>query len=420
MASPIQPFDQSLPLLSVDPHYNCTLHDCDGLPQLLEELLNDCFQHSIERDSLPTKRLACVEKFHRYVEELHCQENLSFIIEICRYRYFFEKLFPDHEKLHAVKPLSSSYVNQSLDRLILELPVPTARQLHPKSVSRAQSRTSSSFSSGVPPFDLELEDALCDKQNAWELLSDQYVRDSDSESEVDLDELDDGGLVTRQWRYILDNFIYDKSPSQVNLTNQTFRSIVEYAALKEEINSPLILMDAYCEVVELIHENVYDTFLTKLKSWSIESRDLLSSAKSSKSAENVCSQGYTGSAPSSVSSTMFCPEKERHCNKLNIHVVAPVPSKRKSKFLLTFSASSSSDVSPAPSTLGHWLGHLKPHSSSRSAQSAPQSPLSYPHASTETSPTFKVNDEIMIPRSRSTMPEEGHSSIINKLWKKKK
>lgn len=57
----------------------------------LEELVDDCFKHSIDQLNDPHK-VYVVKLFARYIVEAHCHENLSFLIEIFKYEYYFDKI----------------------------------------------------------------------------------------------------------------------------------------------------------------------------------------------------------------------------------------------------------------------------------------------------------------------------------------
>jgi hypothetical protein len=94
------------------------LYQLDTQPPCLRDLTSDCFLRSINQLDDPY-RLKISTLFQKYVEKLHCEENLEFLIEIYKYEYYFDNIFPgtsDRRRLNSNSMTSlpfSSFVSLS-------------------------------------------------------------------------------------------------------------------------------------------------------------------------------------------------------------------------------------------------------------------------------------------------------------------
>ncbi|GEQ71914.1 hypothetical protein JCM33374_g5600 [Metschnikowia sp. JCM 33374] len=445
------------------------------LPTSLTALINDCFQSTMDAHVLSAERVEYVNRFKKYLAECHSSENLAFIMEIFRYEYFYDRLIPEADRPVVSKDISSSLVDRSLEQFIDKLPYPTpsmGKHLR-KTSTKSPSTISLASSSTGAPFDLEFDEPVSNAHDAWNHLSLQHIsRDSESGSDSDADSLldaegDADTLLSDQWHFIMSTYIEERSEFQINLSNKTYRALVECDATKTSHPTPSVLMAAKKEVMSLIHENTYHPFTKMMKSCACSSSSGCSAASNSiagsavgsphSSGRNTQSSPGIGSAPGSApgpapgqsrtnSSTPSSTNSSRgeptiavsqpvpNLHKETVSAVAPVPQKKRTKFLQTLSGhthghSTSSSEASSPSTpFNSILPHLKQqHSStqiSRSYSSAPHSPAS-PSTPARRSSPFSTSTEDPIPRPRSSAVAESHhshssTSILGKLWRKRK
>lgn len=132
------------------------LKSASNIPNL-EELLDDCFKYSINQP-LTDSKIDIVKKFEKYMNNLHTQENLSFLIEIFKYEYYYDKIYPNHlEQLRLSSPspvhYSNSFLNRSLDKSLDDLPYPTNKSTKMKtSSSRTANKSRPKFSNHQRSF----------------------------------------------------------------------------------------------------------------------------------------------------------------------------------------------------------------------------------------------------------------------------
>lgn len=412
-----------------DPPPLCTplqQSNLDDAPLLLEALLNDCFRAALNKSALSPERMDYVDKFHKYLLDLHCHENLAFIIDIYCYEYFYDKLAPDAPLSDS--RMSSSFLNSSLETFIENLPYPTTAMSRRIRKSSFKSQSISSLPSGEP-FDLEIDDIPESSRNAWDSFGRAQMGDvgSDSDSSSDLDSpssstLDLETLVADQWRHIVTSYIDEHLPCQINLCNKTARLLRNQTVFKEHLPSPLVLMKAKDEVIRLIDENAYHSFVKSNRCSRATCACSIASSGSSRStpksstldARRISSLG----SPLAAEDTIF----EAQVSSTKTLVVAPVPHKRKLKVFNSISGSSSSEISSSPiNAFNNFLGHLKPQASNghlnRNYSSAPQSPAASISQARGLTP-----ESDLIQRPRSNINPEGYQnpSLFGKLWGKKK
>ncbi|KAM9922810.1 hypothetical protein OXX59_005587 [Metschnikowia pulcherrima] len=410
------------------------LTESPDLPQSVEALVNDCFQVTMDAHGLTAERAEYAQKFEKFLTDCHSHENLAFLMEIYRYEYFYERLAPSvgsHDQV-----VSASLVDRSLEKFIDTLPDPTrsmGRHLRRSSV-KSHSNVSLASSSGVP-FALDFDEPA----DAWQRFSDQQISadsDSDAASESSVLRIDDDAsvsptvsedssrLLQEQWQHIFETFIAENAPCQINLSNKTYRALMETYALTGP-HCPSVLLPAKSEIIRLIHENTYHPFTKAMRNCSCENSEASSLLGSPFSARET--SPFPRKARDTPESSVPIPQSVpveinllESSHKTSI-AVAPVPKKR-SKFLSSLQSTSSSDTSSPSNTLNSFLTHLKPQSGpiSRSYSSAPQSPA--PATARNLSPFSNMFAEDVIPRPRSSaVPESQPSpSIFGKLWKKKR
>lgn len=427
----------------------------------LEEFLHDCFTAAINKSLLSAERLAVVLDFHKYLQELHCHENLAFIIEIYKYEYFYEKIYgsrnggkDDDEGFGRIRSINSDFLNLSLEQYIDNMPYPTSSMR--RSVRRNSLRSRSSQSINNPdPFPLDFDepagvaavwDSFCDRNLSSESEEDWVLEPDPTNS----DDSSTEELLSEQWSYIISNFIAPNSPSQINLCDKTVDFLMNCEAIKDRVHNPLVLQRVKSEVVLILRENAFDSFIRKENCQDSNVFDRLYSSSvpaltvTSPIGSHVTSHmsTHTQASSSSHSRDRTSQASSSHKNRIvsprgaaSHHsqtesttvspVVAPVPSKRRPKFFSAFANNSSSEglSSPSSSFTG-LLGLLKPTALAghgRVAYSAPQSPSPSSARSRAVTPSslLDVGEGLARPES-STSDGQQSPSILNKLWRKKK
>lgn len=235
------------------------------LASLLDTLLEDCVLHSLDPSLLCPPRIEHVKQFHRFLRERHCHENLAFLIEVFRYKYYYNKIGPaPTEAAHTLfKP---SFLDQLLELSIenLRLPSSTIRRAT-RSISH--SRNNSVVNVALPfPFELDDIDATNSASaSAWSNLKDNYVSDDDSsvfsgESVHSCTSSEKASLLNEQWAMIVERFVEANSPEQVNICAATAHSILDADQLG--VVHPSVLEPAKAEAIDLLRENAYNSFLS--------------------------------------------------------------------------------------------------------------------------------------------------------------
>lgn len=415
----------------------------------MEELLHDCFAAAIDKDLISSEKASVVLDFHKYLHELHCHENLAFIIEIYKYEYFYEKIYgigSEKPKVNGLRNLNSECLNLLLESYIDTLPFPTASMR--KVVRRNSLRSRSSQSLCAPdPFPLDFDEPPSGVHEVWDNFCDKNIS-SDSEDDWPLElgpttstESFTDGLLAEQWEYIMTNFIEPNSPSQINLCDRTVDLLTKSSAQDEQAHNPLLLQRAKAEVVLILRENAFDSFIRKinLEESNIFDRLYCSSVPVLALASPIglpASQASSASCDREPKTSMTSTSKKNRIvsprsgdTSFNLSaipaeptVVAPVPSKRRPKFFSAFANSSSSEGLSSPS--GSFTGLFKTPALSghgRSAYSAPQSPSPSSMRSRAVTPSSLLDIGESLSRPGSGASDNQQSpSILGKLWRKKK
>lgn len=452
-------------------------------PSSLDELLDDCFQLSIgQNHSLCDTRIRYASSFDKYLTSLHCHENLAFLMEIFKYEYFYDKIFPENLsqsrcQVGQTSPsavTSSSFLNRSLPSAIDTLPFPT-KQMRKKS-RRSSTRSTASLISELPSegsvFDFGFDEVL-PTENVWDKLKDQHVDSTDLEPELDLDsEIDSNTLLLDQWAYIIATFVRKDSPQQLNLANLTVKELLEKDT-QDVIHNPAVLLEARQEIIQLLRENVYGLFLSQQKSRS-SSRATSASVSRAHSRpqsppadepsffcnSSSCCQNSRLLSPGSAAAvslgigsagtknlkchspsplqhprvlnktilpTSPLAEPRKSISDLTHEVVSPVPVvKRKTpKFFPHIGSSTPSDSSGSDFSLSSIISHFKSTNPGTPANSRSVN-TSHPQTTSALSSglTLPVISEADQLRPSSTLDAltqtQSHSHRLGKLWKRRK
>ncbi|OBA22361.1 hypothetical protein METBIDRAFT_11207 [Metschnikowia bicuspidata var. bicuspidata NRRL YB-4993] len=432
----------AVPPMSLDgalhgPH---SLHDT---PLLMEKLIGDCFQQSMDPQALSPSRLAYARRFHQYLAACHSHENLAFLLAIFRYEHFYRRQHTGH-----LPPPS----------LMLDRYLESVRQHSPRVVTDARRRSTCSFSSvslaasdvllavsGVP-FALEIEEA----SDAESFLKDAGIPlpslqnlplDSNTGNECSSDCL----LLGDMWRHIWATFIADQAERQINLSNKTYRALVEFHESSCAAPSPALLVAAKTEVMRLIHENTYHAF-TRMMRYADDSEPSSSASVSPfgsplgtpLSAATKPESAASRARSSTPSSTGSRNEPAFPIQKSSVHAsassvlsgssgpsVAPVAQRKRSILLHTLAghAPAAGDLAGSPShPLTSILSHLKSLPGSpvfaRASSSAPQTPA--PGVNFSSDRHLPEDDLITRPRSSAVAESHTSGSLFGKLWKKRR
>lgn len=454
--SPITRLKDSVP--SLEPLWSTPilLKPSSPVSTRLEELLHDCFTAAVNRENLYSDRLTVVHDFHKYLQELHCHENLEFIIEIFKYEYFYETIYGTRSEketsgdLGRLRSLNSAFLNLLLEHSIGHLPHPTTSMREAVRSNSLRCRGGQSFNS-PDPFPLDFDEPA----GVTEDWDDLYDCDISGESESKRDTDDNEGhsssreswndsLLADQWSYILCNFIMPISPSQVNLSEKTADHILKGNSMTaDNVHHPLVFRTARSEVVLIIRENVFDSFIRKE---NLDEGNLFDRLYASSVPALVMASPLGLPPQASSSSTLYTPESKRTTTTSRKNcmvpqksaetaqaipglrsepaVVAPMPSKRRPKFFTALGNSSSSDGLPSPSgSFTGFLGQFKDPTisgSGRMVYPAPHSPSPSNAGSSVVTPSSLLDIEDL-PRSESSASNGRQSpSILGMLWRKKK
>lgn len=417
----------------------------------MEELLHDCFAAAIDKDLISPEKASVVLEFHKYLHEIHCHENLAFIIEIYKYEYFYEKIHGagnERHKVNGLRHLNSDFLNLLLESYIDNMPFPTPNMR--KVVRRNSLRSRSSQSLCSPdPFPLDFDEPPSGVHEVWDDFCDRNIS-SDSDDDWPLDmgptistESFNEGLLAEQWDYIMSNFIEHNSPSQINLCDRTVDLLVKNSSVEEQAHNPLLLQKAKSEVVLILRENAFDSFIRKINLGESNLFDKLycssvpvlalaspvcmpashaSSASSDREPKNTMTYTSTSNKNRIVSPRSADTLLKLSATPLEPTVVAPVPSKRRPKFFSAFANSSSSEGLSSPS--GSFTGLFKTPALSghgRLTYSAPQSPSPSSMRSRAVTPSSLLDIGESLGRPGSGGSDNPQSpSILGKLWRKKK
>ncbi|EDK37743.2 hypothetical protein PGUG_01841 [Meyerozyma guilliermondii ATCC 6260] len=400
----------------------CTVSNCCKVPSL-DQLIDDCFRYSIG-ELHDQKKIDRVESFKKIVVQLHCEENLAFMIDIYKYEYFYAKIYPqtiqDYIESTSSNKLSPkpAFLNRSLSTSIDDLPHPSKidknlfhKRVPSSTVMSVQSDElvpTSVFVSSIddlhPAKDLHSTwDTLRDKSTEEESLDDGIDQDSTSENE-------DARLLTNQWNHIIFTYVHHDAPLQINLSNMSYQEIIDADKADSGPVSPSALLRAQHEILQLIKENAYIPFINLNR----ESKSVEESPPSCPSSAPSCFLSTDSTNPRSP---------QISARGLDSPVLSPTPSnsryKQKKNRFIPFSSPQleSSSTSSSASSITNFFNHLKLHSPTSSRSHTPamgsppstaSSPVSVPHSANSVTRKVAAQD---VGRTQSLK--------LNKLWKKK-
>ncbi|KAG2736626.1 hypothetical protein G9P44_000716 [Scheffersomyces stipitis] len=292
-------------------------------PPPLDELLNDCFLFSIDELRDPY-RVCHVKKFIEFTTKHHCEENLKFLVEIYKYEFNYDRIFPISSKIHRLNntpsPSLTSFLNSpSIDSCIGKSSTSASRKKnYAKSIL---STTTSLKSEDLDPNamfvstidDLEPQNLSTINSNIWEGLKEktlQPLSDSDDDDgeddalddEIEEDDISDSDreALASQWDNIIVNYIQNDAPDQINLSQKLCDQIHQETAI-ERTHKPWILLTAKNEVFQIIKENAYMDYSSRERANCSKCSDNISSNDSSNGSNNVLPSCRELSSPKSTS-----------------------------------------------------------------------------------------------------------------------
>lgn len=349
----------------------------------LDELLNDCFLYSIDC-LIDEEKRRTVLKFVNFLEEVHSSENVQFVVEAFKYEYFYYKVMEienntdSYSKEERRSP--QEFLNPLLADSLDKLPYPNIKQiafslanLKGSSGSLCLEIEDSIFPVGIGELDLSSPLPLHSDRMAWDNFRDiSLLEDDCSNDNVDAYEesiiydregsplADDQYVISKQWTHILSTFIQAASEKQVNLTDETYRMLMDENMNNTTFHDPIKLRAAKNEVFHLLEENAYCSFLNsyKLKCHRAQSPRSQTSQSSPESL-GIGSRRNSASFPKTFASPIS-PVLTSSGSLLNRHL------SYKKKFFsnvsnLAYSNSEPHSMSSSASNISHLFDNLKLH-----------------------------------------------------------
>lgn len=389
------------------------------LASLLDALLEDCVLQSLDSNLLCPPRIEYVKQFHRFLRERHCHENLSFLIEVFRYKYFYDKIAPvpaataPEEAAHTLfKP---SFLDQLLELSIENLQFPSL-SIRRAVRSISHSRSNSVANVALPfPFELDDDDHTPSSASAWDTLKDSYLSSETSSLELAASDRsctlsEKTSLLHEQWAMIVERYIEPNSPEQVNVCATTAHRIMDADSLG--VVHPSVFGPAKVEVIDLLRENAYHAFLSASPAPVCVCHSGLSQSHSPKRELAVLGLAISlrMSTPAVASAPLEPPSTRSQA-------VSPSPHYKRRNKLLSQLSGSFDDVSGSSGSslsLSGIIHHFKHHSRTNTA-----SPHLMPSSGLKTgspaSPTDVPGSHALTPRDNTLSP-----TFLDKLLKKKR
>ncbi|CDK25891.1 unnamed protein product [Kuraishia capsulata CBS 1993] len=196
----------------------------------LEDLVIGCYASNTFGSNWRDTNLEQSDDFRAFTIEKHCFENLKFLVEIVRYENLWNQMF---EERH--------------------VSVLKCKKCGPRCLPRRISKNS------------EVSCLSCDDPATDNKTEPKGESDSDAKtSETLLLQKDDprGNELTAQWHEIMEKYIYDDAPYQINLPDDIHGGII--AADRDDTiqyHSPVVLLGAQRFTLELLRENAYSPFI---------------------------------------------------------------------------------------------------------------------------------------------------------------
>lgn len=388
----------------------------------LEDLVHECFKYSIDQLA-DVEKQEQVKNFMKFTSDLHCRENLSFLIEIFRYEYYHAKIFGDEDGFMTPK---QSYLNNSLPGTVELLPFPKHKQVARRSLrKRSTSSLRSDEHEPAKVFASTIDDLGYDDLHVqqltsatWSQLMELNVEESDSHQGTDSDvpSLTNETIIEDQWHTIMLTYVYHNAPEQINLSGAAYQKIIDEDNNRGVLHDPIVFLTAKNEILQLLEENVYHAFVHFCK------------GKDSRTTSPL-SQGRRVESPCEVSSELSLDSRmlstANPAGTMDSPMLTPVtslvsspkmlPKKSKPKFLhMPLSSSVTSTETPSASTsssslsFSNFLGHFRVHSNSYQSN--------VPSLDGNTSDVSST----LSPNLISTKEKDDKFSKIGRLWKSKK
>lgn len=387
------------------------------LPSLLDALLEDCVLQSLDATLLCAPRADYVKQFHRFLRDRHCHENLSFLIEVFRYKYYYDKIGPTAaESAHALfKP---SFLDQLLEHSVENLSLlPLTIRRAARSISHSRSNSVANLGVTLPfPFELDDDDATPSSTSAWNALKDGYLSSDNSslasaESESSCTSSEKAALLHDQWAMILERFIEPNAPEQVNICAATAHRVMDVDPAR--LVHPSVLEAAKIEAIDLLRENAYNAFLAAAAVPTCVCHAAMSQSHSPKPV--LVSRGLVSGLRVPSSSVVPLASLEPRTNRSG--AASPSPHHKRRHKLLSQLSGSFDDVSNSSGSslsLSGIIHHFKHHSRTNTA-----SPHLMPASGLKTvSPVSHTDDlgsHALTPRDSTLSP-----TFLDKLLKKKR
>lgn len=400
----------------VDNSKHCTVTNCCKVLSL-DQLIDDCFRCSIG-ELHDESRVERVEAFRKIVVRLHCEENLAFLIDLYKYEYYYAKIYPQDFR-NCMESSSShspkhTFLNRSLSLSLHDLPYPTKirkQSFHKRAPSSVVMSLNSDDHEPPSVFASSIDDLepSRDIKTTWDNFRDKSTEvetdnDSDEESGVEVDE---DKILSNQWNHILFTYVRHDSPLQINLSDASYKEIMEADKSKEKIVNPSVLHRVQLEIFQLIKENVYIPFINSNR----ENKDTIDSP--TECISPVPREPITSLSPQVSSRGIESP------------ALSPSPSdsklRQKKNRFLPFSSpqlhAESSSTSSSASSITNFFSHLKLTSPTSSRSHTPvfgsppstvSSPIPFSHLAGSSSRKVAAQDA-----------GKSQSHKLNKLWKKK-
>ncbi|KAA8896694.1 hypothetical protein DIURU_005706 [Diutina rugosa] len=177
-------------------------------PSCLDEVVNDAFLQAIGvlKDA---SKIEKVESFRRFIEGIHCQENLEFLVAIYTYDYYYEKLVPE-----ATKQMKGS---ETLS----------------KQISLHSTTTSTGFMPGFDDDDIDFVHQSPENSPASSDVSEDPY-------EMDVTHVQ---FLNNMWRDILSTFILDDAAKQINLSASHYDEVLEHSVADTAITATVSAAD---------------------------------------------------------------------------------------------------------------------------------------------------------------------------------
>lgn len=244
----------------------------------LEDLVNDCFLHSMGQLEDEGK-IKVVQDFTDYLTKQHTQENLNFLVDIYRYEYYYKLKFDlnnNEQEASTNNYISNGTLNCNNNESELNLRYHSCCSLESLSNMRKtrliQSVDLDPQNAFVSTID-DLDDFGNANENIWDNLKDKYTCSDDENDNKSQDQSvnnpndeqdPDIILLNDEWKYIMNTYIKCGSPMEINISQTLFKQIVQESAFSR-LHHPQTLTKASKEVLRMLNENGYVNFNSHMK-----------------------------------------------------------------------------------------------------------------------------------------------------------